>query len=469
MKPSKNGENISFNGLQDSTNLFTIPNNRLYPQDTSFKLMNDTTLTLSSQPLFSDPIDNISSGFASMYSNDCMNSTQNTSFSYASQNTLSPSNLMSNNLNNSKIYSPKLLETPKHVFETNTESQQRASRNQSPIVWDLDPNFNININELEITTRIEPTNDMFNFDPVFALPNGQNAFDQQLQPNLLQTNGQNLRQNLDFVGAGYSPRSLNSLSPKMTQNGLSNINNAPRFSNANISPPITQITDESISNSAMNFNQLGSGAFMYQSINIPNFTNPQPQNNVIVRALQNGQMHLVSIDQNVLQQMVSNQRRDVPVQNVGITNNLMPNNLINTVPATARDPNQNSIVQKNLETLDLMENPANWRRLPNNGGYQCNICNKCYTRKYGLKIHLRIHSGFKPLECKVCRKKFGDPSNMAKHIRLHSTEGSPYKCNLCNKQLVRRRDLERHMRSRHPDTPSRPNPDNQQRNNSAKL
>ena len=49
----------------------------------------------------------------------------------------------------------------------------------------------------------------------------------------------------------------------------------------------------------------------------------------------------------------------------------------------------------------------------------CIYCGKWYSRKYGLKIHMRTHTGYKPLKCKFCYRPFGDPSNLNKHIRLH--------------------------------------------------
>ncbi|XP_028982332.1 PR domain zinc finger protein 13 [Diachasma alloeum] len=82
-------------------------------------------------------------------------------------------------------------------------------------------------------------------------------------------------------------------------------------------------------------------------------------------------------------------------------------------------------------------------------GHLCVYCGKVYSRKYGLKIHIRTHTGYKPLKCKVCLRPFGDPSNLNKHVRLHADGETPYRCEHCGKVLVRRRDLDRHIRSRH--------------------
>ncbi|XP_076358837.1 uncharacterized protein LOC143251283 [Tachypleus tridentatus] len=82
-------------------------------------------------------------------------------------------------------------------------------------------------------------------------------------------------------------------------------------------------------------------------------------------------------------------------------------------------------------------------------GHCCIYCGKEYSRKYRLKIHVRTHTGHKPLKCKYCLRPFSDSSNLNKHVRLLENTSSPYHCSQCGKILGRRRDLERHLRSRH--------------------
>ena len=109
---------------------------------------------------------------------------------------------------------------------------------------------------------------------------------------------------------------------------------------------------------------------------------------------------------------------------------------------------------KEGEPLDML--PRSLYMNKSRKGHICVYCGKLYSRKYGLKIHLRTHTGYKPLKCKVCLRPFGDPSNLNKHIRLHAEGETPYRCKYCSKVLVRRRDLERHINSRHPDKVGEP-------------
>lgn len=109
-------------------------------------------------------------------------------------------------------------------------------------------------------------------------------------------------------------------------------------------------------------------------------------------------------------------------------------------PSNGRDDEQIDVLHRSFLALSSKR------------GHLCLYCGKFYSRKYGLKIHLRTHTGYKPLKCKICSRPFGDPSNLNKHVRLHAEGDTPYKCKHCGKVLVRKRDLTRHIKSRHQDS-----------------
>lgn len=85
-----------------------------------------------------------------------------------------------------------------------------------------------------------------------------------------------------------------------------------------------------------------------------------------------------------------------------------------------------------ISSMELTNHAAQMETLVSNlgkskQGHLCIYCGKVYSRKYGLKIHIRTHTGFKPLKCKYCLRPFGDPSNLNKHVRLHAEGETPYK------------------------------------------
>jgi hypothetical protein len=118
-------------------------------------------------------------------------------------------------------------------------------------------------------------------------------------------------------------------------------------------------------------------------------------------------------------------------------------------PTSARPSERSGFSEMNPVKVEKIVSDIG--KLPDKRGYRCMYCDHVYSRKYGLRIHIRTHTGYKPLQCNICNRSFSDPSNFNKHERLHAAHKSRYNCVICNRILVRKRDLERHMQAKHSD------------------
>ncbi|KAH8295666.1 hypothetical protein KR018_002569 [Drosophila ironensis] len=83
----------------------------------------------------------------------------------------------------------------------------------------------------------------------------------------------------------------------------------------------------------------------------------------------------------------------------------------------------------------------------------CNVCGKKTARKASLIIHMRQHTGEKPLQCGQCKFSTRDPSVLHKHRQRHSGQDaqSSLKCGQCDYQCIQANALKRHMRLNHPE------------------
>lgn len=63
--------------------------------------------------------------------------------------------------------------------------------------------------------------------------------------------------------------------------------------------------------------------------------------------------------------------------------------------------------------------------------HKCATCDKEFTRREGLRVHMRWHTGERPYKCEVCGKGFVTQSKLTKHMRVH--ERKPYICQDCKK------------------------------------
>ncbi|KAH8255582.1 hypothetical protein KR038_006722, partial [Drosophila bunnanda] len=76
--------------------------------------------------------------------------------------------------------------------------------------------------------------------------------------------------------------------------------------------------------------------------------------------------------------------------------------------------------------------------------YRCFQCPKSFSQKYHLKMHLMTHTGERPYQCSLCQKSFSQTGALQRHIRTH-TEERPYKCSYCQKYFSQKSNLQQHI------------------------
>ncbi|XP_075207104.1 oocyte zinc finger protein XlCOF8.4-like [Anomaloglossus baeobatrachus] len=80
-----------------------------------------------------------------------------------------------------------------------------------------------------------------------------------------------------------------------------------------------------------------------------------------------------------------------------------------------------------------------------NKPFSCSECGKCFSFKTGLYRHNKIHTGEKPFVCSECGKCFTEKSVLVAHQRIHTGE-KPFSCSQCGKCCSQKSDLAKHKR-----------------------
>ncbi|XP_017877511.1 zinc finger protein 239-like [Ceratina calcarata] len=85
--------------------------------------------------------------------------------------------------------------------------------------------------------------------------------------------------------------------------------------------------------------------------------------------------------------------------------------------------------------------------------HKCVDCGKCFARAGQLVSHRSTHSQIKPFRCELCPGMFTCAANLTLHLKRHNGQ-KDYKCELCGRAFVRRDALKKHLDCLHRDVKS---------------
>lgn len=80
--------------------------------------------------------------------------------------------------------------------------------------------------------------------------------------------------------------------------------------------------------------------------------------------------------------------------------------------------------------------------------YECDVCEKSFSKNSNLTRHKEIHSSVKKYKCRSCKKRFKQKSGLYQHERLHDRVAR-YKCKICDKKFKQNGTLYVHMKTNH--------------------
>jgi len=74
----------------------------------------------------------------------------------------------------------------------------------------------------------------------------------------------------------------------------------------------------------------------------------------------------------------------------------------------------------------------------------CEICQKMFTERHTLRVHMKRHEGLKPYVCSECPKCFCTAYELKRHQTVHS-DVRQFSCSLCCQTYKRQKDARRHF------------------------
>ena len=99
-------------------------------------------------------------------------------------------------------------------------------------------------------------------------------------------------------------------------------------------------------------------------------------------------------------------------------------------PPTASERKQKFVVHKESDTTTK---------------YICLVCDKMYTSRYNIRMHMNLHNGTNVHKCPYCSKTFGHKHVFDSHVRTHTGE-RPFSCGKCDRRFGDRSNCSSHRK-----------------------
>ena len=99
-------------------------------------------------------------------------------------------------------------------------------------------------------------------------------------------------------------------------------------------------------------------------------------------------------------------------------------------PATAQETKQKFMIYKLSDTSNR---------------FICLVCDKMYTSRYNIRMHMNLHSGNNVHKCQYCGRHFAHKHVFESHVRTHTGE-RPFECGKCERRFGDRSNASSHRK-----------------------